>query len=150
MFKSPPFSQSRISKMHQLWGSSFFPSCSKFSADFTIVAKSLEKSFCFLGNCISIGCVKFSLLRREYLSWTVNVLINKPKLSDIPKRDNFRLNFSHSDETVWWKCCRADFSSVWDSLTCWLSQGVLKRGFLDSNFRNVTNRDTFELNFSIS
>ena len=28
------------------------------------------------------------------------------------------------------KCCHADFTSVSDPFTCWLSQGVLKRGLL--------------------
>ena len=27
--------------------------------------------------------------------------------------------------------CRADSSSFWDSLACWLSKGVLKQGFLN-------------------
>ena len=38
------------------------------------------------------------LLRREYLSSAVSVLTNTPKISDITKKDIFRLNFSDSDE----------------------------------------------------
>ena len=38
------------------------------------------------------------LLRREYLSSAVSVLTNTPKISDITKKDIFRLNLSDSDE----------------------------------------------------
>ena len=98
-------------------------------------------------RCISIGCGKFSLLGRKYVSLAVNVLTKSPKISNVIKRDIFQLNFGQSDETIFWKCCRADFSSVWDPLTCWLSKGVLKRGVLDiylttslevSNFGNTS------------
>ena len=34
-----------------------------------------------------------------------------------------------SDDKMWWKCCRADFRSVWDHSICWLSKGILD--FLD-------------------
>ena len=36
----------------------------------------IENFFCVLGNCICIGCVILSLLRREYLSSAVNLLGN--------------------------------------------------------------------------
>ena len=43
------------------------------------------------------------------------------------------MEVSQSDEKIWWKCSHADFTRVWDPLTCWLSKGVLKQCFLESN-----------------
>ena len=63
-----------------------------------------------------ICCGKFWLLRREYLSSTVNMLTNSPKILDISKRVIFQLNFSQSDETIWSRCFRASFSNVRDTL----------------------------------
>ena len=56
-----------------------------------------QKINCFLENCFWISCGKFSLFRREYLSFPVNVLTNSPKISDITKRDIFELIFCQSD-----------------------------------------------------
>ena len=47
--------------------------------------KNGEKAFLFVVNCIRIECVKLSLLRREYLSWEVNVLTNSLKTFHITK-----------------------------------------------------------------
>ena len=58
----------------------------------------IENFFCVLGNCICIGCVILSLLRREYLSSAVNLIPNSLKILHITKRDFFRLNCLHSDE----------------------------------------------------
>ena len=33
-FIEPPFSETVISEIHRLWGSPFFPECSKFNVDF--------------------------------------------------------------------------------------------------------------------
>ena len=41
--------------------------------------KKTRKIFLFGDNCVRIGCVKLSLLRREYLSSAVNVLTNRYK-----------------------------------------------------------------------
>ena len=60
-----------------------------------------EKVFCFLGNAISIGWRKLSLLRREYLSSAVNVLTNSSTISDITKiLLIFQLQFSQSDRKI--------------------------------------------------
>ena len=40
------------------------------------------------------------------------------------------LKFFHSDQKIWPNYCRDDISSVYDTLTCWLSIYVLRRGFL--------------------
>ena len=50
-----------------------------------------KKLFFLLDNCISIDCVKLSLLRREYLSSAVNVLIKSYKLFHIAKMDIFEV-----------------------------------------------------------
>ena len=54
--------------------------------------------FSSLNICILTGCVKLSLLRREYLPSVVNVLIYSPKICCITKRDIFQLNLTHSDQ----------------------------------------------------
>ena len=109
----------------------FFSKCSKLNLDSRKAAKNLEKVFSFLHNCTWIDCGKFSLLGREYLSSAVKMLKNSAKIQYITKRDILHHNFLKSDEKIWWKCCRADFRSVWATLACWLSSGVLKRGLLD-------------------
>ena len=58
----------------------------------------IENFFCVLGNCICIGCVILSLLRREYLPSAVNLRPNSLKILHITKRDFFRLNCLHSDQ----------------------------------------------------
>ena len=40
------------------------------------------------------------------------------------------LKLFQSDQKIWLKHCREDFSSVSDTLTCWLSISVLSKGFL--------------------
>ena len=60
--------------------------------------KKIEKNFCVWGKCIRIGCVNFSLLRREYLSSAVNVLANSLKILHVTKRDFFQLKYLYSDQ----------------------------------------------------
>ena len=57
----------------------------------------MEKKNGFLDSCIWIGCMKFNLLWREYMSLEVNVLNNSPKISDLPKREVFQPNLSQND-----------------------------------------------------
>ena len=86
------FSKSVISEIQNLWGSSFFSKCSKFDLVFKNGEKKQEKVFRFWDNCIWIDIVKFSLLRRAYLSSALNVLTRSPKTWYVDKRDFFRLN----------------------------------------------------------
>ena len=114
--------------MHELWESLFFENV----RNLMYVSKLKEKTkkiFCFLGNCIWIGCHNASVLWREYLSSAVSVLTNKPNISDITKRNIFHFGSFQRDNKRLQKCCRADFSSVWESLGCWLSKGFLKQTF---------------------
>ena len=59
--------------------------------------KNWQEVFGVLGNIIWIGCEKFFLLLREYLSSTVNVLTNSPSISDLTNRDICKLNSSYND-----------------------------------------------------
>ena len=59
--------------------------------------KKIRKSFLFRDNCVRIGCVNLSLLRREYLSSGVNVLTNSYKAVRLSKTDLFRLNYLPND-----------------------------------------------------
>ena len=76
----------------------FFCNCSKFKLDFKTSEKNRQKEFCFLRNCIGIGSLKLSQLRREYLSSPVNVLTNSLKIFYITKRHLFKLNCLCSDQ----------------------------------------------------
>ena len=60
--------------------------------------KQIRKSFLFGDNCVRIGCVKFSLLRREYLSSAVNVLTKSYKALHLTKTDFFQLNYLPNDQ----------------------------------------------------
>ena len=73
------FSESAISEIQKLWGSSFFSKRSKCELDFKHAANNWEKVFYFWDNCIWIGIVKFSLLRTGYLSLAANVLTSSPR-----------------------------------------------------------------------
>ena len=67
-----------------------------------------EKIIHFLDNAISIGCRKFSLLRREYLSPDLNVLAKCDGIPHITKRDIFKVSFALIDEEISQKCPHED------------------------------------------
>ena len=71
----------------------FFFKVFKIWSSFEECRKKWEEDFCYFDNCIWIGCVKLSLLRREYLSSVVNVWKHSPKIFHITKRHFFELNF---------------------------------------------------------
>ena len=75
------FSERVISEIENLWGSSFFFEYSKIFIDFKNSAKNSAKFFCFWDNCIWIGIVKLSLLRRGYFSLPANVLRSSHKMA---------------------------------------------------------------------
>ena len=60
---------------------------SKFNLNFKNAEKNCKKCFCFWNNFIWIGCVKVSLLIREYFSFAVNLLTNNLKILHITKID---------------------------------------------------------------
>ena len=67
-----------------------------------------------------------------HLSRAVNMLTNIPKILNLKKGESFQIIRPESDQKIWSECCHADFTSVWDHLTCWLSKDVLKQRFLES------------------
>ena len=95
------FLESLISKIQNLWGSSFFSKCIKLKLHFKNAAKNSGKFFCSWDNCIWIGIVKFSLWRTRYFSLAANVLRSSPKIWHVNKRDFFQLNFLASDQWIW-------------------------------------------------
>ena len=94
----PRFPECITSEIYQLWGSSFFWKCSKFNVDFENLRKNAEKAFCFWDNYVRNGCVKLSVLRREYLSSAVNVLTNSYKSLRLTKINFFELHYLPNDQ----------------------------------------------------
>ena len=79
----------------------FFWKCSKFSPHVKNAEKNREKFFNFRNNCIWVGCVKLSLLKRDYFWPAVNMLKNSPKILPITKRHFVNINCLHSDQQIW-------------------------------------------------
>ena len=125
------FSESIISKIQNLWGSPFLSKCLKFKLDFKNAEKNWEKPFCCWDNCIWIGIVKFSLLRKGYISSATNMLTSSLKFFHINKRYFLRFNWLGSVHWIWRKWCDADLNSALACLPCYLSKWPLKRDFLD-------------------
>ena len=125
------FSESVISEIKKLWRSSFDSKCLKFNIPFKKAAKNLEKVHCLWDHCIWICIVNLSLWRTRYFSSAAIVFTSSPKIWHVHKRDFFRLNFFGSDRWIWSRCCNADYNSAWARLPCSLSNGPLKRDFLD-------------------
>ena len=76
----------------------FFRICSKFNLHFRNAEKDWEKVFCFRHTFIWIGCVKLSLLKREYLPSTPSVLINSLEILHITNGDFSQIYCIHSDQ----------------------------------------------------
>ena len=130
IFTKPRVSESVKSKIHQLWGSSFFLEMFKIVSKFTKRKKNSGKIFCFWDNFIWKCCYKYSLLKREYLLSEVNGLRNSPKILHITERDFFNLNCFRRDQSIWQRCCCSAFGSVSALLSIYLSHGPLKPDFL--------------------
>ena len=62
--------------------------------------KNPEKVFCVWDNGASTCFVKFSMLRREYLSSLVKLLTNSVKISDQEKPDFATLNLPQIHEKI--------------------------------------------------
>ena len=109
----------------------FFSKSSKFNIDLKNAGKIWEKLFSFSDNWIWLSILKFSLLQTGYISLVANGLINSPKIWHVSKRDIFKYNFLATDQLIWWRCCDADFNSVWARVPYSFSKHPLKRDFLD-------------------
>ena len=70
----------------------------KLNVNFRNSEKNWEKVFCFWDNSIWIGCVKLSLLRREYLPSAFSVLGNSLEILHITNRDFLKVNCLHSNQ----------------------------------------------------
>ena len=57
-----------------------------------------KKLFVFIEDGVRIGCVKLSVLRREYLSSALNVLTNSYEALRLTKTEFFRLNYLPNDQ----------------------------------------------------
>ena len=109
----------------------FFWKRSKFQLDSNKAAENGEKIFSFRDNCIWIAIFKLSLLRIGYFSLAANVLTSSPKIWHVKKGDFFQFNWLDSDRWIWYRRCDADLNRALARLSCCLSKGSLKRGFLD-------------------
>ena len=109
----------------KLSGSSFFSKFIKFQK----CGKISEKRYFFWDNCIWIGFIKLSLLRRGYFSSAANVLKGSPKIFHVNKRDFFQLNWLGNGQWIWLRCSDGDFNSAYSHLPCCLLKGPLKRDF---------------------
>ena len=97
-----------ISEILKLWFSSFFSKCSKFCLNFKAAMKIWQKAFNSLHKRIWVGCKKFSLLEREYLSLAVNMLTNSSNILYLTKKDVFPSHLI----SQWWK-------SRTKEISCW-------------------------------
>ena len=95
------FSESVISIIQNLWGSSFFSKCFKFNLDFKNAERNREKVFCFWHYCIWIGIVKLSLLRTGYFPSAANVLTSSTKILQVNNGDFFQVNCPDNDQRIW-------------------------------------------------
>ena len=66
--------ESIILQIVKLWDASFFSKYSELDEDFRNAILILENISDFLDSCIWIGCVKFSLVWREYISSAMKLL----------------------------------------------------------------------------
>ena len=107
-----------------------FPKYSTFDVHFRNFEENSANVFCYGDNCVWIGCVKHSLLPREYLSLGVDKLSNSLKIWDTTKTKILELKLFQSDRNIWQNYCREDFCSFSNTLTCWLAVSVLTQGFL--------------------
>ena len=104
----------------------FFLKYSKFDVDLKNAQKKSENFFS-CDKCVSIVCIKLSLLRRQYLSSSVNGLIKSLKTLHVIKSYFFQLNYLRSDQWIWYRFWRWDWIGDSARLPCCLSRGRLKR-----------------------
>ena len=104
----------------------FFWKYSKFNQAFKNAKTNCGKFIFFWNNCICFGYLKFSVLRRGYLSSVVNMLTNILKTFHITKRYFVQFNCLHSEQVVWFRLQRCLVP-----LTMLLVEGHLKQDVLD-------------------
>ena len=118
LFRSQEFRKLLSYEIHP-----FFSKYWKFDVEFRNAMKNGEKDFGFWDNIICICGTKFTLLWKEYLWLTVNVLKSCANISNITKSNFLQLSLFQINGTVVQTLCHAYLSSVWDPLTHWLPNG---------------------------
>ena len=133
----------------------FFLKVLEMLSTFQKCTNNWEKAFCFLDNCIWIGCVNLSLLRREKLWPTVNVFTKSQKILHITKRDFFQFNCLYIDQQICQRCCGSNLNSDWARLPCCFSKVPHKRDFLEIHLtpifrvRNLENTSAMRVIFFV-
>ena len=94
----PRFWKLVSSKIHLLWGSSFFGKCWKSNLNFENSKKKSQIIFRFLDNCIWKCCHRLCLIRKEYLLSALNRLKSSLKIFHITERNLLTLNCIHRDQ----------------------------------------------------
>ena len=95
------FSESVISKIQNLWQWSFVSKYLKFNIDFKNSGKHWGKKIFLWDNCIWIGIVKLSLLRKGYFSSAANALTSRLKIWHVYNRNFLQLNILGSGQCIW-------------------------------------------------
>ena len=72
--------------------------CSKFDVDFKNAQKNREKGFYFCDKCLGFFRIESFLLRRQYLSSTVNMLRKSLENLHVIRSDFFQVNYLHGDQ----------------------------------------------------
>ena len=147
----------RVSFLSKFW---------KFHLHFKIEARNAEKGFCFWHNCIWIGIVKLSLLRRGYFSSAANVLTSSPKICHVNKRNflehiSLQVTNKYDKSAVRLPCCflrcplKRDFLSIYlttfpesvisEKQKQWRSPFSSKWLELNLDFKNAEKNFLFEI-----
>ena len=82
-------------------------------------------------DCIWIGSVKLSQVRREYLPSALSLLGNSFEILYVTNRGFLQVNYVDSDQEIWWMCCRSNFNNVLACLPCCFIKDSLKRNILE-------------------
>ena len=96
-----------------------------------------SSSLARLPCCLSEDSLKHGFLdiylttsSKSVTSSAANVLTRSQKIWHVLKRNVFQLNWLGSDQSIWRRCCDADFSSALARLPCCFPTGSLKWYFL--------------------
>ena len=134
--------------IYKLWWSSFFWNVQNLIQISKMLKKNMRNLFSFLDINIWICCIKLSLLRREYMSWVVNVPTNNPKILYITKRDISKVKLPtviNKDDKGFVMETSTVFRTV-SNVTCWkvLGNGHFQT-FIWARFLQSIISETYEL-----
>ena len=109
----------------------FFLKYWKFNVGFTNAVINWENVFHFWDSCMWIGCLKLSVLTREYLSSVINMLTNILKNFHITKRVLFPTQLPSQWSINMVKVVWVRFQHCLLHLTCYFPKGPRKEDFLE-------------------